>query len=442
MHSDFDLTQIALVALMTLGLGVFLERLRQPAVLGYILAGIILGPSLLGLIENREHVSILAEMGVLMLLFLVGMELDLKDFKQSWHISLSATGLQIAITLLTVYGLSYIFHFSLGLTVLLGFSVALSSTAVSVKMLEGIGELRSKTGRLTIGVLIAQDLAIVPMILILRSMESQTFDVTIIGKILLSVGLLAAVIILLGKRQNLILPFSSIISGQKELLPLLSLGFCFGLASIAGLAGLSAAYGAFLAGLILGNTASRDSLMKATHPIQSILMMVFFLSIGLLMDLSFIWENLWKVTFFLLIITVGKSCLNIGTLKLLGQPWRISFLSGLLLSQMGEFAFLLTTIGSDAQLIDENGQRLVISLAALSLAFSPLWLAGARRLIALKPKDTTSFQVLLKTAYGKEIRSLKRVTQDCFQATQNGFEIIKEKISKKPNKAKEEKNEK
>ncbi len=415
MHATFNLTEIALVVLAALGCGILLERIRQPAVLGYILAGVLLGPSLFALVESRENVAILAELGVLLLLFLIGLELSLQEFKKVWHISIICTLLQLAGSLAVAMLIAKLFALSFGLSVLLGCSIALSSTAVAVKMLEGIGELHTETGRLTIGILIAQDLAIVPIILVLRSMGAPVFDYLVIAKIMISVGLLAALILFLSRRESLKLPFSKLVAGHEELLPLMSLAFCFGLAAISGLIGLSAAYGAFLAGLILGNTSERHALRSYTKPIQSVLIMVFFLSIGLLMDLQFIWANLLKVVMLLSFITIGKSLLNIGILHTLGQPWRRSFLTGLLLAQMGEFAFLLTTVGLETNLIDANGSKLVISLAALSLAFSPFWLTGARRLIKLAPRDVASFNELLDSAYGKEIKSLGNVCKRVYR---------------------------
>ena len=403
MHEAFELTQIAIVALAALAGGILLERLKQPAVLGYILAGVILGPSVFGLIENRELVSMLAELGVLLLLFLIGLELNLQDFKRTWHISLISTVMQISCCLVVIYILGAFFKLSNAMVIILGCSIALSSTAVAIKMLEGIGELKTETGKLTIGILIGQDLAVVPIILIIRSMSETVSTGQIALKILFSIAFLALIIWFLSKREKIRIPFEHIVKGSSDLIPLLSLGLCFGLAAISGLAGLSAAYGAFIAGLVLGNTSSNHSLLKSTKPIQSILMMVFFLSIGLLMDLGFIWANIGKVLLFMIFITVGKTALNIGVLRFLKQTWPVAILSGLLLSQMGEFAFLLTTVGQQAKLLDADGAKFIISITALSLSFSPLWLSAARRIHDIAPNKMITFDELIELAYGLHI---------------------------------------
>ncbi|MEN8236609.1 MAG: cation:proton antiporter [Pseudomonadota bacterium] len=406
MHGDFSLVEITIVALAALSCGVLLERIKQPAVLGYIVAGVILGPSMFGLVENRELIDILAELGVLMLLFLIGLELDLREFKKVWHIALSCHLLQIISSLAVVLTIGWLFSLPIGLTVLLGFAIALSSTAVAFKMTESIGELKTSTGRLTIGVLIAQDLAVVPMILVLQMMSTESFDVEVLAKLVLSIGLLALLIWFFGKRQKIEIPFAKILADHADLTPLLSLAFCFLMATLSGLFGLSAPYGAFLAGLILGNTTHHSALMKATKPIQSVFMMVFFLSIGLMLDLPFLWQHLLAVILLLSFITLGKSFLNVGILRLLGCPWPQAFLAGLLLAQMGEFAFLLATVGDTTGLIDREGRTFVISLAALSLTFSPLWLAGARRIHSLAPRRMGTFKESLEAVYGREMHGV------------------------------------
>ncbi|MBL4647345.1 MAG: cation:proton antiporter, partial [Gammaproteobacteria bacterium] len=394
------------------------------------LAGVLLGPSILGFVENRELVSILAELGVLLLLFLVGMELDLHDFKKVWKIALGCTLFQIAGSLCVVFLIGQFFNLSTGLSAVLGCAIALSSTAVAVKMMESIGEADTPTGRCTIGVLIAQDLAIVPMILILRTLNNPSFDMMIILKVVIAVGMLAGLILYFGGTKKIRIPFHQTLKKQEELLPLLCLGFCFGLATVAGLVGLSAPYGAFIAGLILGNTTVHHKLMESTKPIQSTFIMVFFLSVGLLMDLGFIWDNIAQVIVLLIVITVGKSLLNVGVLHALGLPWQHAFLSGLLLAQMGEFSFLLTTVGLESNLIDQDGSKLIISLAALSLTFSPLWLTGARRLHDMGPtKDIGSFKEIFDRIYKNEIDT---VTKTCGSFTGIFLKMIKKPSNTSP----------
>lgn len=409
MHENINLTEIALVVVAALAGGITLSRLRQPAILGYILSGIILGPSGFALIHSRDQVGVLAELGVLLLLFVVGMELSLRTFKKVWGIATLCTILQILLSITITVTLSNMFSWSLGLSLLLGFVASVSSTAVVVKMLESLGELKSETGQLTIGILIAQDLAIVPMILILRNYGESWFNPMLFVKVLGSIGMIVALINYLSRRQRVRLPLTQMIAGEKDLTALASMTFCFAAAAVSGLIGLSAPYGAFLAGLVLGNTHERVIMLETIKPVQSILMMAFFLSIGLLLDIEFIWQHLGTVLLLLFVITVGKTALNIGILRVLHLPWSQAFLVGVVLAQLGEFAFLMATISNETHIINEFGERLIIGLTVLSLAFSPLWLASAKRLRDLADVNSIPLQGVLSVLSGEKISFFRRI---------------------------------
>jgi CPA2 family monovalent cation:H+ antiporter-2 len=411
MQAPINITQIALVVLTSLGFGLFFERIRQPAVLGYIIAGVLL--SSFNLISNREMVSALAELGVIMLLYLVGLELSLRSFQKIWLTSLGVTLAQIAMSLCVVIGLGTLFHMEFGLSLLLACAIALSSTAVAIKMLESIGELRTETGRLTIGVLVAQDIIVVPMILIIRGMGTNGLNWMIFLKVGVSLAILTALVWYLSRKEKISIPLSHLFAGHEDLQPLAGLFFCFGMAAITGLIDLSAAYGAFLGGLIVGNSTDRQSMLHAMKPIQAILMMVFFLSVGLLLDYKFIWQNFWKVMVLLFFITIGKTIFNIFILHILRQPWPRAFLASLVLSQMGEFAFLLTTVGLDAKFITPDGAQLAISLAALSLALSPFWLMAARRLHDYAPTGVKTLSQLINTVYKPKMQVIEGVSKQC-----------------------------
>ncbi len=380
MHGEFSITNIALVILVALVFGLGMTRLKQPPILGYIIAGLILGPSGLAFVESRDQVSILAEMGVLLLLFVIGIELNLRTFKKVWLVTSLATLLQILICTGVTWGISFFLGWSNGLAILLGFITAISSTAVAVKMLDTIGEVNSEIGQISIGVLIAQDFAIVPMILILRNFHSDLSIFGLFAKLLLAAGIIAGLIYYLSQKQRVRIGFLADVIRQKDLLPLVSLAFCFAAAAISGLIGLSAAYGAFLAGLTIGNTHERSAVLDTVKPIQSTLIMVFFLSIGILMDVGFIYTHLATFLLLLLLITVGKSAINILILRFLQIPWSEAFLVGVVLAQIGEFAFLMASVGHESKIIDDYGEKLILSLTALSLLFSPIWMTLARHL--------------------------------------------------------------
>lgn len=396
MHEGVELTGLALVGLIALAGGLFMARAKQPAIVGYILAGVLLGPSGLRLVQERETVEVLAELGVLMLLFLVGMELSLRGFKAIWKVAVGATILQIVIAVGMMLFFGWLGGWPAPVSVVLGFVVALSSTAVVVKMLEQINILRQPAGQLTIGILIAQDLAVVPMMLTIGLFGEEDLKLLDFAKIVLSVGLLVAFILYLSRRRRLVLPFSAVVGNAPDLQPLAALCFCFGAAAVTGLLGLSPVLGAFLAGLVVGNSTARPVMVRSTMPIQSVLMLVFFLSIGLLIDLNYIWENLGTVLLLLLTVTLIKTLVNIGILRLLREPWPHAFVAGILLAQIGEFSLIISQVAQEKSIINQEAGQLIVAVIAFSLLMSPLWIAIARRLLRVILLSVTSLRGTLE----------------------------------------------
>ena len=279
-------------------------------------------------------------------------------------------------------------------------------------MLEEIGELRSRVGQITVGVLIAQDLAVVPMLLIVGSFEGGgAMDMNGLIKVAGSIIFLAFLIVYLSRRQRIRLPFSHFIGTNPDLLPLAGLAFCFGTAALTGMLGLSLAYGAFLAGLIVGNSTGRRLMIHHTGPIQTVLLMVFFLSIGLLVDLNYIWNNIWTVLAILTFITIGKTALNVGVIVLLGETWPRAFLSGVLLAQIGEFSFVLAALGLSVGAVDREAQRLIVAITVLSLLLGPLWLETARRLHRIVLLGVTSARETIRLTYGREAAAVMRTVR-------------------------------
>jgi CPA2 family monovalent cation:H+ antiporter-2 len=389
-----ELTGITILMLGALGAGLVFVRLRQPPLVGYIVAGVVLGPSMLGLVHNREGVHLLAEMGVLMLLFLMGGELSIEAFRRVWWRATAFVLLHLLGTSLVVAGLGWFLGWSSPTVLLVSAAISMSSTAVAMKMLDSIHELRTDVGRLTVAILIAQDLAVIPVLLWIRSAASGVAGSVVAVKMACAVGVLAALMVFLGRAGGVRLPLKAWIQDHPEMAVFASLGGCFGAASLSGLLGLSPAYGAFLGGLVLGNTGMRATLVKATETFQMVLMMVFFVSVGLLLDLKYVGTHLGKVLVFLVLVTVGKAGLNIALGRLLRVPAHVAFLAGLSLAQAGEFSFVLANTGRTLGLVTPEEGQLLLALTVLSLMTAPLWLTLARRIEAQLQDHGMTFAAL------------------------------------------------
>ncbi len=385
MHFDPNLTAIAIVFSVALLCGLLLMRFKQPAIIGYIVAGVILGPSGFQIIEETEAAKTLAELGVLLLLFLIGMELSLRAFKTVYKLASVIVLVQVVFSILvtSIIGISMSWDWQQG--ILLGFVLAVSSTAVTVKVLADRGELRTHFGRITVGILIAQDLAVVAMLLVIEALNpNEQFDLWIIPKTIGAIIFVITIVRFLSKRERIRLPLAlrQAFGADREVVPIAALAFCGVCATTSGLIGLSTAFGSFLAGLIVGNSSERQIVLRSTRPIQSVLLVVFFLSVGLLIDVGFFFENLGTLIVVFILATIAKGLINIIAVRIAGQPWEQSVLVGVTIGQIGEFAFVIASVGFTVNAIDSEGYKIAVAVIALSLMLGPAWVVLERRLRA------------------------------------------------------------
>ncbi|MBW8635738.1 cation:proton antiporter [Hoeflea sp. WL0058] len=403
------LSNIAFVAAIAGLLGLGLIILRQPPLVGFILAGMALGPTGFGVIPSSAYVNVLAEMGVLVLLFFIGIELSLKAFVLTLKQAVLVCGGQITAAVSVGLLIGYVLGLSIAEGVILGFIIALSSTVVAMKMLDEMGVLRGEEGRVAIAVLIAQDLAVVPMLVFASSFGGESVNYTVVTlKIVVSVGLLGGLLWWLGSRGKLRVPYTEKIERNVEIVAVGALAICFTAASLSGLAGLSPVYGAFLAGILIGNSTLRSRVIPVIEPIQSVLLVIFFLSIGLLIDLWFIWDNLLIVMLVCLVVIAAKSVLNIALLRLTGSDPRTALVAGLSMAQIGEFSFVLAAAGMSAHILHDDTYRLAIAVTAISLLVSPVWAGLMHRIEDLAASHIISYRVALREAYAREIEEMQR----------------------------------
>ncbi len=380
MEHTHALTHLAVVLAAAFLGGALFRKLKQPVLVGYIIVGLILSPSALGLVQEGKDVALLAELGILLLLFIVGMEIDLKSFRASAKISVVTCGAQIGIGLAAMGLLGLLFDWPLNRIILLGFAISLSSTAVALKILEDMGLRSSKIGQTSVGVLVAQDLAFIPMVLIMGSLSTgEGFEYGGLVRLGIAILVLIALMLLLTKRPKI---FGRLwekfertkADAMRGQVAITALAFCFSAAAVAGLFGLSPAYGAFLAGIALGHTVSRKELEAQAKPIFDVTIMVFFLSIGLLIDLKFLWENIGATLVLLFMTMLLKTVANYCVLRWQGMDKEESYITAAALAQVGEFSFILAAIGLSAGTIDGDGYKYVVAIISLSLLATPLWL--------------------------------------------------------------------
>ena len=378
MHLDPILPRIVAAVFVLLLIGLVLRRLRQPHVVVYLLAGVALGPNGLRLFSDEIILARVGDFGVVLLLFFVGMEVSLPSLLKSWRVSVVGTLLQVLASVGCVSVIGWLRDWSLARVVLIGFAISLSSTAVVVSLLRARNEIDSGAGRDAMGVLLIQDLALIPMLIVLGFLGGEPptgkeLSLQAVGGVAL-----LALLAFLARRERISLPFGRMLRQDHELQVFSALALCFGFATLTGLLGLSTAVGAFVAGILVASTRETEWVHKSLEPFRVVLVALFFVSVGMLIDLQFLATHGKTMLLLVLAVLLTNWLINAGTLRALGRPWRHSLYVGALLAQLGEFSFVLAAVGRQTGIIEDFGYQLTIGLIAVTLLLSPLVVSLSR----------------------------------------------------------------
>lgn len=379
MHMDPLLPALVGLLFVALALAIWLRRLRQPSVVAYVLAGALLGPNGLGVVTDPNAVVRLGEIGVVLLLFFAGMELSIPELKRGWRVPVLGTLLQIAASIGCAAAIGWWRDWPLGRVLLLGFVISLSSTAVVLKLLRDKGELGSPVGRDVVGILLVQDVAIIPMLMAIGFFAGDTPSRTVLATQLIAGAVLVSLLGFVARREHVPLPISRWLEGDKELQVLGAFALAFGLAFLTGIAGLSVALGAFVGGVVVGASRETQWIHESLYSFHVLLLAVFFVSIGMMIDPGFLWERLPLLSMLLIVVLMTNTFINAAILRLLGRSWANSIYGGAMLSQIGEFSFVLAAVGLQVGLIEDFSYQITIAVIALTLLVTPVWTAVARR---------------------------------------------------------------
>lgn len=370
--------------------GLLMRVARQPLLIGYVLTGFVIGPAALGLITDLDTMSRLGAAGVVLLLFFIGMAVSPSDLRANWKVAIIGTSLQITLSTLLVIGIGEYLDWPLSRSVLLGFVIAMSSTAIVMKLLEDQNMLSTPMGQDAASITLVQDLAVIPMILILSLMSGETISpLTLTTQTIAAIGFLLLMIWLSSPRV-IKLPYGKIIENDHELQVLLAVAFCFGLGLIASLMGLSTAFGAFVAGMLLRVIREAKWVESSLSGFRVIFVALFFASVGMLVDLKFLASNWTEVAMLASIVIVVNTLLVAVIIKLLGRKWGHSFYVASMVSQIGEFSFVLAAIGISTGIIGDFAYQMTISVIVVTLVLSPAWVFIIKKLsrVEIEPSAT------------------------------------------------------
>lgn len=366
--------------------GLIAQKLRQPLLLGYLLVGVIIGPFSAGLISDPHAVEKLAEIGVALLLFALGLEFSLQDLKPVKYVALIGGPIQILLTIGYGYLIGGWLGWENGPSLWLGGLISLSSTMVILKTLMAQGMVGTLSSRVMVGILIVQDLAVVLLLILLPQLSTPATGLPTLAFALIKSIIFLALMLLLGARllPRLLTIIARGNSRELFLLTIIAVGLGIGYATY--LIGLSFAFGAFVAGMVLSESDYGHQALSDVIPLRDLFGLLFFTSVGMLLDPVFLLENWSGVLQLVLLVAVGKSLLLAGIVRSFGYGNVIPLAVGLGMFQIGEFSFVLGRVGIDGGFLDHDQYSYVLAATIISMLITPLASALTVPLYAIKKR--------------------------------------------------------
>ncbi|MCO6466256.1 MAG: cation:proton antiporter [Bradyrhizobiaceae bacterium] len=393
MHGFEFLDELVILCLAAVIVILVFKRFQLPPVVGLIVTGILAGPTGFGYITESHVITIIAELGVTMLLFSTGLEFSMDDLVRLKRIVLIGGPLQIILGSLllgtvVVSGATLIGEsLDWGAGIAIGMMFALSSTAICINVLKQRDELMTSHGKAILGILIFQDIAVVPMIIVI-SLLTPGNEITV-GTILLRLGGVAVAIVTLTWLLRLVFPRLVRFVARADVPEVLVLGaltLCFGAAAITDLLGMSLALGAFIAGVAISESEDSRFIDRVMMPFRDAFTSIFFISIGLLLNVNLLDLPLNIVGAFVVILI--NAVVATGILHMLGIPWRIAVIAGIALAEVGEFSFVLANTALQGTLISNEAYQRILVVIIITMIVAPLLFAVAprvSRLVSAKP---------------------------------------------------------
>lgn len=375
------LRDLVIILALSIGILLFSHRLRLPAIVGLLLTGVIVGPYGLRLVHDIEVVESLAEVGIILLLFTIGIEFSLHTLLSLKRIVGIAGTLQVGLSVATTYGSARLLGRSDAEAVLWGFLVALSSTAIVLKLLGERGETDSPHGRIAVGVLILQDLSVVPMMFLLPLLSGTAAgpEASLGWVMVKAVGMLAVVLV----SARMVIPpllHQVVRTRSHELFVMSIVVICFGTAWLTSLAGLSLALGAFVAGMLISESDYGQQALADVLPLRDLFSSLFFVSVGMLLNVGFALHHAATIVVIVVGVLLGKSFIGAVATLAMSYPLRTAVLTSLSLAQIGEFSFVLARAGMGAGLIGEETYQVFVAAAVITMLAAPFLLRVAPNL--------------------------------------------------------------
>ncbi|VVB89362.1 Calcium-gated potassium channel MthK [uncultured archaeon] len=366
---------------VAIGITFIFHHLRMAPVVGYLIAGVLLGPSALGIVKDMGLIEVLAEVGIILLLFLIGIEFSLDEFIRANRTVFAGGLLQVILTAGAVLMIALALGFSFEKGVFAGFLVAMSSTAIVLKLLTDRGEIDSPKGRLCAGILILQDLSVVAIVLLMPLLAGKSgLSAVNVALNVLWALVFVGIVVVVSRNVVPLMLYRIVRTHSRELFLISIVLICFGTAWLTSLVGLSLALGAFLAGLVISESEYGHQAFSDILPLKDIFGILFFISIGMLLDFGSVLRYPGIILLAVLGIIVIKFAIGSLVPVALGYPLKIGVLVGVALSQIGEFSFVLSKEGLSSGLISVNEYQVFLASSIITMMFTPFMIQGSGRL--------------------------------------------------------------
>lgn len=388
--SGNDFITALVVAIIAAVMGALAARfLKQPLIVGYIFAGMLIGPYTPGPVTSVENVQTLAEIGVALLMFALGTEFSIQEIRHVGKPAVFGGLLQVGLTLLLGIPVGFLLGLNLGGDIFTGGLLALSSTIVMLKVLIARGEFDSRHGKLALGVGIVQDLSLIALVVILPTLGASGGEsnlVMTLGVAFLKAGLFLGGSYFIGTKLIPLLLERIVLLGSREVFLLVIIAIALGMAILAQLLGISFALGAFVAGLLVSSSEVAGDVLDEIVPIRDVFASLFFVSIGMLIDPIFAVTHLPEIALLVAAVILGKGLIAGSMLRLFGQPIKTAVLSALLLAQVGEFSFVLARIGVSSNAIPASMESLLLAAALITIVANPFLLQAFPAMVTVTQK--------------------------------------------------------
>lgn len=370
------LWSISILCLTTLGIMFILKKFNQPYLIAYILVGIILGPHISGVFTDPEQTETIGEIGILLLMFFLGMEINVPDNRSLLIKPIVAQLIKIILSVGCAFLIGYFTNLSINSTLLIAILFIFNSTAVVSEFLNKHQTLKTTFGVMILNILIFQDLLLAPVLTLLKAWNKQDFHISNIIFPLVLCGVIFLILKRIRTFREIRLPkFFASIEKDHDLQVFFGLFICLISGLLAEAAGISSALGSFMAGVVVGRVKTFDWLERSLAPFKVFFVTFFFVSIGLRLDISYLFSNFSIILLGTFFVLISNSIMSAVTFRLLKFGWRESWYGGALLSQTGEFGILALAVAYKSGIIEYSLYKSGLGITCLSLLLSSLWIA-------------------------------------------------------------------